>query len=304
MENLLDLIIVGSGPAGITAAIYAKRYGMSLEIFEKAIPGGNVVNAFEIENYPGFSKIHGFELALNMQNQLKDLGVSITFRNIIDISKNEDGTFTVKASNGQEYHSKFVILALGSKPKQLEIYNEQKFLGRGISYCATCDGSFYKGKDVIVVGGGNSAITEALYLATICNSVTIVARKDIRATKAELDKLLAKNNVVLMKNTSIMSLIENSNTLVGVRLKNNITDEVNEYSTDGIFVYIGSSAPTTFLQKLNILNDNSYIRVNENFETDIEGLYSVGDSIDKKIRQIITAQADAVIAIEHIKEKL
>ena len=304
MENLLDLIIVGSGPAGITAAIYAKRYGMSLEIFEKSIPGGNVVNAFEIENYPGFSKIHGFELALNMQNQLKDLGVSITFRNIVDVSKNEDGTFTVRASNGQEYHSKFVILALGSKPKQLEIYNEQKFLGRGISYCATCDGSFYKGKDVIVVGGGNSAITEALYLATICNSVTIVARKDIRATKAELDKLLAKNNVVLMKNTSIMSLIENSNTLVGVRLKNNITDEVNEYSTDGIFVYIGSSAPTTFLQKLNILNDNSYIRVNENFETDIEGLYSVGDSIDKKIRQIITAQADAVIAIEHIKEKL
>lgn len=304
MENLLDLIIVGSGPAGITAAIYAKRYGMSLEIFEKAIPGGNIVNAYEIENYPGFSKIHGFELALNMQNQLKHLGVNIKFRKIVGISKNEDGTFSVKASNGETYYSRFVILALGSQPKSLDIYNEQKYLGRGISYCATCDGSFYKDKDVIVVGGGNSAITEALYLATICKSVTIVARKDIRATKAELEKLLSKNNVIIKKNTSIMSLIESNNTLTGVRLRNNETDEVENYNTDGIFVYIGSSAPTKFLESLNILEENSYIRVNKNFETDVEGLFSVGDSIDKRLRQIVTAQSDAANAVEVIKERL
>jgi thioredoxin reductase (NADPH) len=304
MENLLDLIIVGSGPAGITAAIYAKRYGMTLEIFEKAIPGGNVVNAFEIENYPGFSKIHGFELALNMQNQLKSLGVNIRFRNIIGIEKNEDGTFNVKASNGEIYHSKFVILALGSKPKTLEIYNEQKFLGRGISYCATCDGSFYKDKDVVVVGGGNSAITEALYLATICKTVTIIARKDIRASKAELEKLLSKNNVIIKKNTSIMSLIESNNTLVGVNLRNNETDELIKYPTNGIFVYIGSSAPTKFLEPLNIVEENSYIKVDNNFETDIKGLFSVGDSINKRLRQIVTAQSDAAIAVDIIKERL
>jgi thioredoxin reductase (NADPH) len=304
MENLLDLIIVGSGPAGITAAIYAKRYGMTLEIFEKAIPGGNVVNAFEIENYPGFSKIHGFELALNMQNQLKSLGVNIKFRNIIGIEKNEDGTFNVKASNGEIYHSKFVILALGSKPKTLEIYNEQKFLGRGISYCATCDGSFYKDKDVVVVGGGNSAITEALYLATICKTVTIIARKDIRASKAELEKLLSKNNVIIKKNTSIMSLIESNNTLVGVNLRNNETDELIKYPTNGIFVYIGSSAPTKFLEPLNIVEENSYIKVDNNFETDIKGLFSVGDSINKRLRQIVTAQSDAAIAVDIIKERL
>ena len=304
MENLLDLIIVGSGPAGITAAIYAKRYGMTLEIFEKAIPGGNVVNAFEIENYPGFSKIHGFELALNMQNQLKSLGVNIRFRNIIGVEKNEDGTFNVKASNGEIYHSKFVILALGSKPKTLEIYNEQKFLGRGISYCATCDGSFYKDKDVVVVGGGNSAITEALYLATICKTVTIIARKDIRASKAELEKLLSKNNVIIKKNTSIMSLIESNNTLVGVNLRNNETDGLIKYPTNGIFVYIGSSAPTKFLEPLNIVGENSYIKVDNNFETDVNGLFSVGDSINKRLRQIVTAQSDAAIAVDIIKERL
>ena len=304
MENLLDLIIVGSGPAGITAAIYAKRYGITLEIFEKAIPGGNVVNAFEIENYPGFSKIHGFELALNMQNQLKSLGVNIRFRNIIGVEKNEDGTFNVKASNGEIYHSKFVILALGSKPKTLEIYNEQKFLGRGISYCATCDGSFYKDKDVVVVGGGNSAITEALYLATICKTVTIIARKDIRASKAELEKLLSKNNVIIKKNTSIMSLIESNNTLVGVNLRNNETDGLIKYPTNGIFVYIGSSAPTKFLEPLNIVGENSYIKVDNNFETDVNGLFSVGDSINKRLRQIVTAQSDAAIAVDIIKERL
>lgn len=304
MEKLLDVIIVGSGPAGITAAIYAKRYGMSLEIFEKSIPGGNVVNAFEIENYPGFSRIHGFELALNMQNQLKSLGVDIKFRNIVNITKNEDETFNVKASNGEIYHSRFVILALGSKPKSLEIYNEQKYLGRGISYCATCDGSFYKDKDIIVVGGGNSAITEALYLASLAKSVTIIARKDIRASKAELEKLLSKDNVTIKKNSSIMSLIEDNNKLVGVKIRNAENDEVYDYSTDGIFVYIGSTAPTNFLQNLNILNENSYIRVNHEFETDVKGLFSVGDSIDKKLRQIVTAQADAAIAVEVIKERL
>lgn len=304
MENLLDVIIVGSGPAGITAAIYAKRYGMTLEIFEKSIPGGNIVNAFEIENYPGFSKIHGFELALNMQNQLKSLGVDIKFRNIIGVKKNEDSTFTVKASNGEEYHSKFVILALGSKPKTLDIYNENKYLGRGISYCATCDGSFYKDKDVIVVGGGNSAITEALYLASICKKVTIVARNELRATKAELEKLLSKENVVIKKHSSILSLIEDNNKLLGVRIKDSTNDEVYNESVDGIFVYIGSTAPTTFIQNLNIVKENSYIKVNENFETEVEGLFSVGDSIDKRLRQIVTAQSDAANAVEVIKERL
>ena len=304
MNKILDVIIVGSGPAGITAAIYAKRYGMTLEIFEKSIPGGNIVNAFEIENYPGFSKIHGFELALNMQNQLKSLGVDIKFRNIVGVNKEEDGTFSVKASNGEIYKSRFVILALGSKPKSLNIYNEQKYLGRGISYCATCDGSFYKDKNVIVVGGGNSAITESLYLANIANSVTIIARNELRATKAELDKLLAKKNVTILKHTSIMSLIEESNKLVGVKVRNNENDDVSDIKTDGIFVYIGSNAPTNFLQNLNILNENSYIRVNENFETDVEGLFAVGDSIDKRLRQIVTAQSDAANAVEIIKERL
>ena len=304
MEKLLDVIIIGAGPAGITAAIYAKRYGMNLEIFEKSIPGGNVVSAFEIENYPGFAKIHGFELALNMQNQLKALGVEIKFRNIISISKNEDETFNVKASNGEVYHSRFVVLAVGSKPNTLDIYNEQKYLGRGISYCATCDGSFYKNKDVIVVGGGNSAITEALYLANITNSVTIIARNELRASKAELDKLLSKNNVIIKKHTSIMSLIEDNNVLTGVKVRNSETDEVSEIKTDGIFVYIGSSAPTAFLKDLNITKDNSYIKVDENFETDVKGLFSIGDSIDKRLRQIVTAQSDAANAIEVIKDRL
>lgn len=304
MKNILDVIIVGAGPAGITAAIYAKRYGMSLEIFEKSIPGGNVVNAYEIENYPGFSKIHGFELALNMQNQLKNLGVDITFRNITYINKEEDGTFLVKASNGQEYYSKFVVLALGSKPRTLEIYNENKFLGRGVSYCATCDGSFYKDKDIIVVGGGNSAITEALYLAHLAKKVTIVARNDVKASKAELDKLLARGNVTIKKHTSITTLLEDNNNLVGVKLLNSESNQEYEEKVDGIFVYIGSTAPTTFLEKLGIVEDNSYINVDDNFETKIPGLFAVGDTINKRLRQIVTAQSDAANAIESIKEKL
>lgn len=304
MENILDLIIVGSGPAGITAAIYAKRYGMSLEIFEKSIPGGNIVNAFEIENYPGFKNIQGFELALKMQEQLKFLGVGITFRNITNIEKLENDIFKVKASNGQDYFSRYVILALGSTPNKLNLFNEEKFIGRGISYCATCDGSFYKNKDVIVVGGGNSAITEALYLANLCNTVTIVARNELRASKAELDKLMAKGNVLIKKHTSIQSLIENNNTIVGVNVIDNETKDQYTFRTDGIFVYIGSNAPTKFLQNLNILNENSYIRVNPEFETDVKGLFAVGDAIDKTLRQIVTAQSDAAIAVTHIKDRL
>ncbi|MDY4858003.1 MAG: FAD-dependent oxidoreductase [Candidatus Onthovivens sp.] len=297
-----DLIIIGAGPSGVSAAIYAKRANLDFIIFEKFAVGGQVINAFEIENYPGFNKIFGSDLAINFMNNLTALNVEAKYEEVVSLEKNED-IFILKTSLDNVYYAKNVILALGSNPRKLNLPNEDQFTGRGISYCAMCDGNFYKDKEILVYGGGNSAISEALFLTNIVKKLTIVSRSNLRADKSLVEELSSKQNVDILENKLVDSLIIDNNEIKGVKLKDKFNNEITSLNIEGIFVYIGAIPSTSFLTNLGILNKEGYIEVNNHFETKINNLYAIGDVINKDLRQIVTATNDGAFAIHYLLEK-
>ncbi|MDY4937119.1 MAG: FAD-dependent oxidoreductase [Candidatus Onthovivens sp.] len=297
-----DLIIIGAGPSGVSAAIYAKRANLDFIIFEKFAVGGQVINAFEIENYPGFNKIFGSDLAINFMNNLTALNVEVKYEEVVSLEKNED-IFILKTSLDNVYYAKNVILALGSNPRKLNLPNEDQFTGRGISYCAMCDGNFYKDKEILVYGGGNSAISEALFLTNIVKKLTIVSRSNLRADKSLVEELSSKQNVDILENKLVDSLIIDNNEIKGVELKDKFNNEITSLNIEGIFVYIGAIPSTNFLTNLGILNKEGYIEVNNHFETKINNLYAIGDVINKDLRQIVTATNDGAFAIHYLLEK-
>ena len=297
-----DLIIIGAGPSGVSAAIYAKRADLDFIIFEKFAIGGQVINAFEIENYPGFNKIFGSDLAINFMNNLTALNVEVKYEEVVSLEKNED-IFILKTSLDNVYYAKNVILALGSNPRKLNLPNEDQFTGRGISYCAMCDGNFYKDKEILVYGGGNSAISEALFLTNIVKKLTIVSRSNLRADKSLVEELSSKQNVDILENKLVDSLIIDNNEIKGVKLKDKFNNEITFLDVEGIFVYIGAIPSTGFLTNLGILNKEGYIEVNNHFETKINNLYAIGDVINKDLRQIVTATNDGAFAIHYLLEK-
>lgn len=298
-----DLIIIGAGPSGVSAAIYAKRANLDFIIFEKFAIGGQVINAFEIENYPGFNKIFGSDLAINFMNNLTALNVEVKYEEVVSLEKKED-IFILKTSLDNVYYAKNVILALGSNPRKLNLSNEDQFTGRGISYCAMCDGNFYKDKEILVYGGGNSAISEALFLTNIVKKLTIVSRSNLRADKFLVEELSSKQNVDILENKLVDSLIIDNNEIKGVKLKDKFNNEITSLNIEGIFVYIGAIPSTSFLTNLGILNKEGYIEVNNHFETKINNLYAIGDVINKDLRQIVTATNDGAFAIHYLLEKL
>lgn len=298
-----DLIIIGAGPSGVSAAIYAKRANLDFIIFEKFAIGGQVINAFEIENYPGFNKIFGSDLAINFMNNLTALNVEVKYEEVVSLEKKED-IFILKTSLDNVYYAKNVILALGSNPRKLNLPNEDQFTGRGISYCAMCDGNFYKDKEILVYGGGNSAISEALFLTNIVKKLTIVSRSNLRADKFLVEELSLKQNVDILENKLVDSLIIDNNEIKGVKLKDKFNNEITSLNIEGIFVYIGAIPSTSFLTNLGILNKEGYIEVNNHFETKINNLYAIGDVINKDLRQIVTATNDGAFAIHYLLEKL
>lgn len=300
MENILDLIIVGAGPAGVTAAIYAKRSNINFKIFEKEMVGGNVVNAFEIENYPGVGKLMGSDLAIKFIGDLDALGIDVNYEAITKIEKNDD-IFKVTTSENEIYYAKKVLLALGTKARKLGVSNEDQLLGRGISYCATCDGSFYKGKDVLVVGGGNSALTEALYLSKIVNKIYLITRHELKGDKKEIQKIKETPNIKVIEFKTVKE-VEGNNFVTGVKIIDTNTNEESSLKVDGIFVYIGQLPPTNIVSDFGVLNKNGFIEVDEHYETKIKGLFAVGDCINKVVRQIVTATGDAATAIHFIEE--
>lgn len=300
MENILDLIIVGAGPAGVTAAIYAKRSNINFKIFEKEMVGGNVVNAFEIENYPGVGKLMGSDLAIKFIGDLDALGIDVNYEAIIKIEKNDD-IFKVITSENEIYYTKKVLLALGTKARKLGVSNEDQLLGRGISYCATCDGSFYKGKDVLVVGGGNSALTEALYLSKIVNKIYLITRHELKGDKKEIQKIKETPNIKVIEFKTVKE-VEGNNFVTGVKIIDTNTNEESSLKVDGIFVYIGQLPPTNIVSDFGVLSKNGFIEVDEHYETKIKGLFAVGDCINKVVRQIVTATGDAATAIHFIEE--
>ena len=297
--TIRDLIIIGAGPGGVTSAIYAKRAGLDVLVFEKYVIGGQVVNAFEIENYPGFSKINGFDLALLFQNQLKDNDIKVINEEVIKIEPN-DNYFKI-ITNNNEYFSKKVILALGSKHKTLTLSNLEKYEGHGISYCATCDGAFYKDKNVAIVGAGNSAISEAIYLAKIAKSVNIIVRSKVKAEQSLVKELLSFKNVNIFEGYEITKLDGDIN-LKNITITNKVTKDEKILEIEGVFVYIGLIPSTKFLLDLGITDENGYIIIDNHFETKIKGLYAIGDCIKKDLRQIVNSTSDGAMVIHYLKD--
>jgi len=298
--SYFNTIVVGSGPAGITASLYLKRAGKSTLLLEKNVPGGLVNMASDIENYPGFDKIDGPTLAMNMFTQIMNAGIE--FRNEEAVSIKNIGDKKEVATNKDVYTCDHVIIATGRIPKRLGLPNEKELTGRGVSFCALCDGNFFKNKDVSVVGGGNSALNEALYLANIANSVTLIHRRDsFRAEKETVEKVLQNTKIKVMYDANIIEIKAQDDKLKALVVKTK--EEEVKLDVEGLFVYVGFEPQTELFKELDIQTEDDYIIVDENYETNIKGIYACGDIIKKDLYQIVTATAEGATAAHHIISK-
>ena len=292
---MFDIIIIGAGPAGMSAAIYARRAKKNVLVIEALTYGGQIVNTLDIENYPAESHISGYDLATKMYNQAKELGAEFIFEKVFEITNNND--YKEVRTNNNKYQAKTVIIATGAKNRKLGLDHEDDFIGKGISYCATCDGNFYKNKDVAVVGGGNTALDDALYLSNIANKVYLIHRREeFRGDKKTLDLLKEKSNVEFVLNSNVIKLIANEK-LEGIEVTNN-----REIKIDGLFVAIGRVPNNDMFKELVNIDDSGYIIANEDCHTNIPYIFVAGDNRTKEVRQIVTATSDgAVAAVEAIK---
>jgi thioredoxin reductase (NADPH) len=286
---MYDCVIVGAGASGLTAAIYLLRSNLKVAIVEESMPGGQVANTYVIENYPGFEKVDGVTLATNMYMQATNLGVEYFADKALKINQTPNGFAVVLPDNVLE--AKTVIVATGMKHRKLGLAKEEALSGKGISWCAICDGNLYQGKDVAVVGGGNSALEESLYLANIVRHVYLIHRRDeFRADAMVVNKVKNTANIELLLNDEISEL-EGDDFLTGLVLKSG-----KQINVDGLFEYIGFLPNSELVQKYHITDEAGFIITDENCETKIKGLFATGDIIQKKVRQIVTAVNDGAIA--------
>lgn len=301
---IYDVIIVGAGPAGMTAGIYTKRSGYSVLVFEHGTPGGQAATTHAIENYPGFPEpISGPDLMAGFFEQMMKFGTEMKGQRIekIDIS----GEIKKVYAGGEEYQTKALILASGASPKLLGTKGEGKYRGRGVSYCATCDGFFFKDKEVIVVGGGDSALQEALFLGKICKKVTLVHRRDtFRGAKVIQDRIMEKENIFLELDQDVEEIIGDDSKVTEVLLKNVKTGEIKNINASGVFIFVGYNPNAEYLTDDNNLEKNpqGYLLVDENLMTNIPGVFVVGDLRLKKLRQVATAVGDGAninVGVEH-----
>lgn len=284
-----DCVVVGAGPSGMSASIYLARANLNTLVIEKDAPGGQMLKASLVENYPGVSNIMGPELAMNFYKQAKEAGVLFKFGEVLDIDVSEKIKKVILKN--EVIYTKSIILALGRSPKTLGI--EKDLVSKGVSYCALCDGTLYKNKDVIVVGGGNSAVGEAIYLSSICKSVTIVNRSSsFKASKVLVNKALNIKNINILYNTNVIKLNEKEGILDSVLLD---SDGVfNTLNVSACFIYIGYKPSTLFLKRLDILDEKGYIIVDQKFRTKYDLVYACGDVIEKDAYQIATSTGDGV----------
>ena len=285
-----DIIIVGAGPAGLTAAIYALRANKKVLIFEAKTYGGQIVNAASIENYPGIEKISGFDYATNLYNQVKNLGAEFIFETVIRVD--EDRSVT---TNKGTYQAKSIILATGAENRKLRIDREAELVGRGVSYCATCDGNFYKGRDVAVIGGGNTALEDAIYLSNIVNKVYLIHRREeFRADDKYVDEVKSKNNIELVLNSNVVKL-NGDNRLESIVVENN-DKSTKEIKVDGLFIAVGQEPKNEIFNNVVDLDEKGYIISEDGVHTKVKGIYIAGDSRQKMLRQLTTAVSDGAIA--------
>ncbi|MDO4198197.1 MAG: thioredoxin-disulfide reductase [Erysipelotrichaceae bacterium] len=298
MENY-DLIIIGAGPAGLSAAIYASRANLKTLVIEASVAGGKLSKTHMIENYPGIKEISGMELADQLVEHGQSFGAKLITETITKIELNDDEK-TVETSNGNTYKSKAVIIATGTKEKTLDLEHADEYTGRGVSYCAVCDGFFYRKKPVVVIGGGNSALEESLYLASLCSSVTIVVRRDeFRAEAKVVNKVKENEKINIITRHIPEKLIIEDERITGLMIKNVDTGEIQNVEAYGIFPYIGA-LPNTELVDPKILDENGYIKVNADMSTSIKGVYGAGDCTDKILRQVVTACNDGAVAANSV----
>lgn len=303
MEHIYDMIIIGGGPAGYTAALYASRAGLDVIIIERMSAGGQMALTGDIDNYPGFDEgIDGFTLGIKMQQGAEKFGAKTEYAEVIAVDFSEK-IKKLETSNGS-YYGKTVVISTGANPRELGLSGEQDLIGKGIHYCAHCDGRFYKDKTVIVVGGGNSAAADALYLSRLAKKVYVVHRRDnLRATKIYHEPLMKSENVKFLWN-SVISEFNANEKIIGAKLKNITTSDINYIQCDGIFISIGRKPATEFLKNEIELDENGYISADESTRTNIPGVYAVGDVRSKTLRQIVTAVSDGAVAVHFAEEYL
>jgi thioredoxin reductase (NADPH) len=294
---MYDVIVVGGGPAGMTAGIYAKRAGLNVAMIERLAPGGQLINYQALDNYTGFIG-DAPTLVTLMHKQTEDTGVEIIIGEVLKIEIDEAGIKHI-ITEDKRYQAKAVILATGNIPKKLNVENEEPFLYKGISWCAICDGPFYKGKDVIVVGGGKSGVEEGYYLSNLARSVTLIHRSEkLKAEAISIKLLESAKNVKIILNSTIKRFLDKNGKLSGALIVNKLTNEETIIPADGVFVYVGMIPVTDMVKHLDVYDELGYLKVNSRMETSVPGIFGAGDVNQKEIRQVATAVGDGSIAAQ------
>ncbi|MFC7785863.1 MULTISPECIES: thioredoxin-disulfide reductase [unclassified Rossellomorea] len=309
-EKIYDVIIVGAGPAGMTAAVYTSRASLSTLMLERGVPGGQMANTEEVENYPGFDHILGPDLSNKMFDHAKKFGAEYAYGDIKEIVDGED--FKIVKTGSKEFKARAVIITTGAEYKKIGVPGEKELGGRGVSYCAVCDGAFFKGKDLVVVGGGDSAVEEGVYLTRFANKVTIVHRRDeLRAQKILQQRAFDNEKVDFIWNHTVKEINDKDGKVGSVTLVSTENGKETDFQADGVFIYIGMLPLTKPFANLGIINSEGYIETNEQMETKVPGIFAAGDVREKQLRQIVTATGDGSIAaqtaqhyIEELKEKV
>lgn len=297
---MYDIIIIGAGPAGMTAAIYARRAAKSVLVLEAVNYGGQIINTPDIENYPAEAHISGYDFSTKLYEQAKELGAEFIFEKAVDI-KSENGTKVVVTAKNS-YEAETVIIATGSASRKLGLEDEERLVGKGVSYCATCDGNFYRKKVVAVVGGGNTALEDALYLSDIAEKVYLIHRRDsFRGEEANVSRLTARENVEFIYNSNVTKLISDKR-LRAIEVTNNLDGSVRTVELNGLFVAVGRIPENRNFANLVKLDDAGYVEAGEDCHTSCDGIFVAGDNRTKTLRQLVTAAADgAMAATEAVK---
>ncbi|MFC0187470.1 thioredoxin-disulfide reductase [Fictibacillus aquaticus] len=305
-EKIYDVVIIGAGPAGMTAAVYTSRANLSTLMIERGIPGGQMANTEDVENYPGFDHILGPELSTKMFDHAKKFGAEYAYGDVKEIVDGEEYK-TIKAGS-KEYKTRAIILSTGAEYKKIGVPGEKELSGRGVSYCAVCDGAFFKGKELVVIGGGDSAVEEGVYLTRFASKVTIIHRRDkLRAQKILQQRAFDNEKIDFLWNKTVKEIHGENNKVAGVTLVDTVTGEESKFKTDGAFIYIGMLPLNAAFKDLGITNEAGYVETNEQMETRIPGIFAAGDIREKTLRQIVTATGDGSIAaqaVQHYVEEL
>ena len=303
MNHIYDTVIIGAGPAGCSAALYAARAGLDTALIEKYSPGGQMALTGDIDNYPGFEEgVDGFTLGMKMHKGAERFGITTIYGEITEVDFSEK-IKKLTTSSG-EIFAKTVIIASGAKARELGVPDEKKLIGRGVHYCAHCDGNFYRNKTVVVVGGGNSAAADALYLSRLAEKVYLVHRSDtLRATKIFLEPLMKAENVEFLWNSTVEEFLTELR-VKGVKIKDTVPGETKDVLCDGVFVSIGRDPTTEFLKGKVELDQNGYVIADETTKTNIDGVFAAGDVRTKALRQVVTAVADGAVAVHFAEEYL